>query len=136
MKIKTAFIFDYCGEPEEEAEFAQKILSDNGFDIQNVLLGNQASDLQQFTGRLDLVLVDFGGLSYGLGGEADKNINMICQWAEDHPGTLIVIWTAFTQMLYENAITFHFGHLDNIVYHYDDSLSEGKFMQKAKEWFG
>lgn len=53
----------------------------------------------------ELLIIDYGGMSAsGAHGTALFNVRYMLEWMDDHPGRLIIIWTMFTEYLFEEAI--------------------------------
>jgi hypothetical protein len=92
----------------------------------------------------DLLVIDYGGLSFGYGDGwtlAHYEVRRACEWAENHPGKLMVIWTAHTARLYSDELNDAFGHLDNIIVRYHDfgprgDADEVAMWAKIEQWLG
>jgi hypothetical protein len=41
---------------------------------------------------VDLLIVDYGGLGYGQA--MDDETRMLLRWADEHPGTLVLVWSS------------------------------------------
>lgn len=82
--------------------------------------------------RLDLLIIDYGALSFGAHSTGEWQIRAACQWADNHPGSLLVLWTWFTQQLYERELKERFAHLDNILLYCADPDQTSVAL---KRWF-
>ncbi len=81
---------------------------------------------------LDLLVIDYGAMSLGASSTGEWQVRSACEWAENHPGSLLVIWTWFTQRLYERELREQFGHIDNIISYFPNSES---LSIKLEKWF-
>ena len=135
MGIRVGIITDIpiTKTPEEEREEILLELSNMGLEISSVVAGFDV--LEVLESRPDLLIVDYGGMSTsGAGDGAAYNIRHICNWASEHPGRLVVLWTYFTGALYGSEMEAQFGDAGNIVYP-SDYLKFG-IEDKIKSWFG
>ena len=146
-KIKTGFVFDPVGSGtiEEEVEMAVFELRKIGLDVEVKAMDDGMVD---FANRsLDLLIVDYGGVS--LGGAYDLatyQIKEACQWADERPGSLMVIWTKFTSIVYQDELEREFGHLDNVLLRFEGKDGSYDFMGREnpntrfnnaiRTWFG
>ena len=129
MKIKTAFLFDPMDDMEEEAESATFFLEDEaGLEIKEVLRTTTIQQVIEYTGKIDLLIVDYGGLYYGAYDTAKSHIKYACKFAEDHPGCLMLIWSQFTYDIYQAELEEAFGHLTNI--------ATKESYRTIMDWFG
>ena len=86
----------------------------------------------------DLLVVDYGGVSImGSMDLAIWQIRSCLEWGRDHPSSLVLIWTYYTQRVYEWELVEVWGHPENLFIRY----TEGKeayeaFASKLRVWFG
>jgi len=114
--IKLAWINDWMGSlgntSEEEAQQEAQYLRE--------LLGKQVElvvcDRSLFPHRdkkLDLVVLDYGGVFHGAWDTAKVQIEYACTWAKDHPSTIVLIYTLLTQQIFDESIE-QFKGIENI----------------------
>ena len=138
--IKIGIINDPLGSsgftPEEEAEEIALTLRSSGLASELVAHGNDLRAVQDKD--IDVLIIDYGGMSvYGSFESAEYNIRRACEWAEEHPGKLMVIWTPFTARAYEGELQDRFGHLDNILMRYDsEHYYDHGFIERIAVWTG
>jgi hypothetical protein len=86
----------------------------------------------------DLLVIDYGGVSImGAWDLAEGEIRSCLEWGRDHPGSLILIWTYYTQRVYEQELEEAFGHPDNLMVRYTAGREEyDAFASKLRVWFG
>lgn len=53
--------------------------------------------------EVDLLLVDYGGLHHAYGDALQRYGHSVRRWADEHPGRLVVLWTAFTSACYRSV---------------------------------
>lgn len=145
MEIRTAFVFDETAAYTLENEVEAAIESLEIIGLKNIKVAHSGHSLREIFGkRFDLVIIDYGGASLGYGSAtATVEVDAACRWAENHPGALVVIWTKYTAMLYEDELQAEFGHLDNVLLRYDASESvygndlngPARFQEKLRQWF-
>ncbi len=147
MTIRTAFIFDEgavslsesvqdaIGELNAIAGLSPGRSLDIAVALQTSQL--QRADLQN---SYDLVVIDYGGVGVWNQASANAQIWAVCAYAEDHPSTLVVIWTGFTARVYREQIEPQFANVSNIVCRYGDSVYEDLngspgFLDTFRRWF-
>ena len=82
---------------------------------------------------LDLLVIDYGGMSgYGGSDTAQRQIGRACEWAEEHTGSLVLLWTWHTQAIYQNELRREFGDAINIKPYYAGS---GNNHDEIRSWF-
>lgn len=122
--------------PEQEAQHIMDELENNGLGCDKVISGEGAYVLEEHP-NTDLVVIDYGGIS--LGGAYDtavSNVRYVCQWAEDHPNSVLIIWTEFTRSMYQDELGHTFGHLRNILFRYNDYHENPDWATEARLWLG
>ncbi len=148
-QIRTAFIFDYLSDLDEEIKGA--IMEIDGFcgfvgDKHlpiKIVEKSQALTIEILKTPYDLLIMDYGGVSV-MGGSSNASVQVsaACQYAEDHPSCLVVIWTGYTAEVYQDELKDQFGHLNNIVcrykpgHVYENLDGSPEFIKKFKAWFG
>jgi len=145
MSIKAGFVLD-CSltyTPEEERETVLQELENLGITDIEVVFSDYSMP-RNLDKKLDLLIIDYGGASVsGAGGSATANIWDVCNYAEEHPGCFVAIWTIYTQCHYKDELEEEFGHVDNIFMRYDtenyfSSITgedEAEFTRKIQAWF-
>jgi len=136
-KLLVSAIIDPCGifeSIEKEAEITIAYLNQHGIPCRLFQYAEYFTD-EIINSNPDILLIDYGGMSInGAPGAATSQIMQACEWAESHPGKLMVIFTAFTSEVYNDELKSEFGHLNNIV-----SLCEfpdyKEDFTKIKKWF-
>lgn len=112
--IKTAIICDpFCFDAEAEYAEIEERLKFMGLPIEVVIRGMGMHELKGQV--VDLVIMDYGGLSYGAYDTGKWQVRALCEWARDNPRALVVLWTHYTQKMYEDEIEQEFTNLDNLV---------------------
>lgn len=81
---------------------------------------------------IDLLVLDYGGMGPGAEATVHAQIDYALHWAEDHPNTLLLIYTEFTAMEYGPELKDTFGHVPNIVPFYAKSDEE---QEGLRSWF-
>ena len=146
MTIRAAFIFDDYSFSTTEVQDAilelnaiAQLPPDSELDIKIAFSGNVfSSDARK--NQYDLVIIDYGGVGTWNTASGNAQIWSVCQYAEDHPSSLVVIWTGFTADIYRDQIEPQFEGVDNIVCRYGDSVYENldgspEFLSKFRAWF-
>lgn len=103
MNVKTAIVLDNIGTwgntPEEERDEILKELRDDGVDATLVHYGNDPLDIPET--QIDCLIVDYGALWQN--GMQDWTKGLLT-WAEDHPGSLVLIWSSMTADMFVNEL--------------------------------
>lgn len=135
MSIKTLIITDFMGgeTTEEVLEDLERSLNvpANQFDV----IGHfdaVAEEVEEKSERADLLVIDYGGVMPGAGGMVSSQIRWVCEWAENHPGKLVILLTMFTAEIYLNEFEEEFGKCDNIIPRYCDPYSGDR--EKISKW--
>lgn len=83
--------------------------------------------------KIDVVVIDYGGMSFGSGDTVKAQVDYVYHWAEDNPSSLMIIWTPFTANFYQEVVD-EFGELNNafVADGFEADLRAG---EKIKEWF-
>lgn len=117
--IRTAFIFDPMGDlssddDDHEVRMAIFELEQIGLTIKNI--GSAEGPLLlKAIANPELIILDYGGMSLGAYDTAVFNVRYVCDWMEDHPNCLLVLWTGHTVDMYRAEIQGIFEPLPNIV---------------------
>jgi len=134
--LRLAIIVDPMGwsqqGPDEEIEQMVETLEDVSRIKMNLIASGQGA--QVIAGKnLDLVVIDYGGMGYGSGDTAKAQISYVYNWAEDHPKSLLMVWTPYTADIYKE-VEEEFGELSNVFLAagIDSDIQAGR---KIKEWF-
>jgi hypothetical protein len=134
--LKAFVIVDPLNFDETVEEEVQRIISTLQLENIPVVLKEfqECMTPEMFHSDADIMIIDYGGISFGASDTAAFNIKFACKWAEDHPGKLLILWTVFTEMIYKNELEIYFGHLNNIVTRFSNNGEEN--FGKIKQWFG
>jgi hypothetical protein len=147
-KIRVAVIVDPFGVESLEEEVGNIMFAMENLELPCELVKFGESPMILKDTSADLVIIDYGGMSLMGGWDTAKaNIGYVCQWAEDHPSKVVLIWTNYTARVYLDELENHFGQLNNIFFRfpndpfhlfgvkeYDDHRNN---LRKAlKTWFG
>lgn len=138
IKVRVGIVNDPVGAlgqtPGEEAQ--DILLEMEGWDIEPVLITHGLGMHVIRDRNIDILVIDYGGMSYGAGDTAEWQVKEAITWAKDHPGKLLILWTDFTQRIYECELKSIFGELDNVLYRFPgESFCEG-IEEKARMWLG
>lgn len=106
MSISTAIILDNLGTfakgPDKERDDILEELRKDGLDIDLRFYGHLFSQLPQEQGY-DLVIVDYGALWQM---NMEDQSKLVVQWAEDHPGSLVMLWSTLTvEMIVDDVLS-------------------------------
>jgi ABC-type transport system substrate-binding protein len=120
-KAKVAIVVDSLASTSETVEEQIEGIVDHlryiGVDVTLTYSGTDIWDFTDKQKHVDLLIIDYGGL-WATPGISDSvavdPIREACEYAENHPSTLLVIWTFFTKQAYEFELESEFGHLTNI----------------------
>jgi len=114
--IKTLIVTDYMGtlgmEPEEEAALIALQFMAHGISLDWVHSVYVAKHKEV---NPDLIIIDYGGILPGSSTDVIQ-IRELCEWLENHPGKLGLIWTSHTTMIYNFELAGDFEHLDNLIF--------------------
>lgn len=140
--IKAGFVIDnsLTYTPEEEVK---GILEDLAFmDLHNieVLFAERGMTKTMMETHLDLLIIDYGGASLmGASELARGNVITVCEYAQEHEGCFVAIWTQHTRYVYEGELQERFGHLSNIFVRYPESSwvddADAAFVAAIQAWF-
>lgn len=143
--IKTLIITDPLTDetPQEEIESITHWLGWNYIPIEAT---HSYTPIVLEDTKPELVVVDYGAISVSGGWDtARSNISYICQWAKDHPGKLVLIWTYFTAQVYLSELQGEFQSEGNILFWcspsemYPGVKEEEKYQEeisvKIRRWF-
>lgn len=115
--IKAAIVTDLgSNDPAEEVEsIVYELETCLEANVSVVVQGRGVHVLTLKT--FDLLVLDYGGASVA-GGTQDLvewQIRCACEWAENHPGKVLLLWTSYTALEYGYELEAVFGHLDNVM---------------------
>jgi len=129
--MRVAIILDDF-EPES-FDYIEELITDFVINAKVVHKGRDPSALR--TLQVDLVILDYGGIAAsGAWDVATSNIKEVIRWAEDHPSSLVLIWTEMTQRVYKSEVEEQFGEMNNIMLvGHDDQVD---LLEKAGVWLG
>lgn len=118
--VRVAIITDLgYGDPDEEVAAIVDIL-EGGLEanVKVVVHGRGMHVVSMKT--FDLLVLDYGGASIA-GGTSDLaawQIRAACEWADGHPGKMLLLWTGHTSLEYGNELEGEFGHLSNVLFRF------------------
>lgn len=139
--VKIAIVVDSMGDfdltPEQEIEEIVEFLAVKCFPVKLVAGGEHMGVIDGKS--IDLLIIDYGGLMVGAHGVQISQIRGACEWAENHPGKIMIIWSNFTREIYIDELEHVFGDLDNIRFRFKSrfgaDLNEPMF-DELKLWYG
>ena len=85
--------------------------------------------------HLDLLVIDYGGVLPGTDMPMWQ-IREALRWAEEHPSSLLYLYTTHTRRIYEYELKDQFGHLENVDYRYDSDPRGEEIIQRVRLWLG
>lgn len=142
--VRAAFVFDEAGVVSlaDEVALAVAELAELGVTITVAKTSRLMQDVYRDT--FDLLVLDYGGLSTAGGSHAEMQVWSACNYAENHPGSLVVLWSKFTERIYRGELEDTFGHLDNVLLRFErnesayDFSKDGsrRFRTRLQVWFG
>ncbi len=139
--IRIAIVVDsmagFVITPEQEIEEIIEFLTVKCFPISLVAGGEHMGIIDGKS--VDLLIIDYGGLGPGAGGLAVSQIRAACEWAENHPGKIMIIWSNFTREIYIDELEEHFGDLDNIRFRFKKRFGADineELFDELKLWYG
>lgn len=104
--------------PDDERDKILKDLRDDGLDPELVFYGHDPLAIP-FEQHIDALVVDYGIIAAQGGG--DDWTRHLLRWADEHPGSLLLIWSSMTA--------------DGFVYELRDALErEGGRVDDGREW--
>ena len=140
--IKTAWVNDPVGSlgrtsTEEMIEDRDMLARSLGYEIDVTKHANSMADVQGQ--HFDLLVFDYGGAANSYGKSAWDEFDAVIAWAEDHPGTLVLIYSSFSGNMYRNLLQ---GRADSTelanikVWHDPDPDRDLRdSMEDARAWF-
>jgi hypothetical protein len=141
-KIRVGMLLDNSWFETQEEEARAILRSLRGYlgedSIKSWVVSRGFSTLLKAEVPYDLLVVDYGGASIqGAWDLAEWEIRSCLEWGREHPSSLVLIWTDYTERVYRDALEEAFGHPDNLFFRY----TEGKeaydaFASKLRVWFG
>lgn len=122
MSQKVAILIDNLGTfgetPDEEREDILRDLRKEGLDPSLVWYGNRPPVPAEI--EIDLLVVDFGAITASFSGGYKDWTGEVIGWAEDHPGSLVLLWSGMTA--------------DAVGYEYMDRQNYQDSMEKWAAW--
>ena len=138
-KVRAAFLLDvsWSVPQEEQVELMLYNLGEYlGPDkIETVAIANGFHVLKDKT--FDLLVVDYGGIvAHGAWDTAEWQLRRVLEWAREHPGGIVLLFTFYTKKVYEGELEREFGHQDNVLMRYRDSGTEDEEIGgRLRAWF-
>ncbi len=138
MTVKTIIICDPASN-DVDADIAEvtRQLSDV-LDIEVVASG---IGMHAATKPADLLVIDYGGMSAWGGSDTGAyQIRKALEWAAEHPGKLLLLWTDHTRFIFEAELQAEFGGLENVMMHYNPKVEDmwdqlDDFERELGRWF-
>jgi hypothetical protein len=143
-EIRLGIVVDHLGSmsetPEEQiTEIQNYFASLLDIGVSKLVSGYNLDQVIEKNERVDVLVIDYGGVATTVGFDgwrvAKDEIEMACRYAENHPGTLLVLWTYYTREVYEQELSENFAHVDNIIAHYSKDY-ENLADNKIRAWVG
>lgn len=104
MSQRVAIVLDNLGTfhetPDEERDKILDDLRDEGLDPELVFYGHGPGQLPDT--QIDLLVVDFGALWQT---PTEDWTSFVIRWADDHPGSLVMLWSGMTADAVGNAMS-------------------------------
>ena len=124
--------------PEEEIEEIMEYLMIGAkLPVQLVAGGEHMGVINRKS--IDLLIIDYGGMLPGAYGVQVSQIRGACEWAENHPGKIMIIWSNFTREIYIDELEEHFGDLDNVRFRFKSRFGSDlntEMFDELKLWYG
>lgn len=130
---RIGYLCDPGGDTEAERQNIESSLQDLGIAFHIAYFSQEgAYRFLQADPYLDVLFIDYGGMSVmGAHDTAKSNVRGVKNYADNHPGTLIVFWTEFTSELYRE-VSEEFGAIDNCVCRtFDDDTT---WATRVQQW--
>jgi len=130
MSIRVAIVVDAQGQPGQVEEILES-LKDIGLKCDLVAQGRGLHLMKDRA--IDLLILDYGGAAYGSMDMMEWQLEEARTYAEDHPSSLLVVWTDHTSHYYQELHK-TMPQLPNILLRFTDGWYETgvPFVQK---WF-
>jgi hypothetical protein len=114
--IKTLIVTGYMGSlgerPEEEAAYIARLF----LELYGMQLDyTHTTAVNEIDASYRLVIIDYGGLMPGAESAAEWQVRAVCEWAEEHPSRLVLIWSLFTAKIWKSEVEDHFHEQSNIL---------------------
>ena len=95
----------------ERVQIAKELARPWGGGLDGLSRAWASSDARDLAGApaIDLLVVDYGALSRAYGSVAEDYTRAVRSWADDHPGSLVVLWTGHTELIYSAIFAEEFG---------------------------
>ena len=139
--IKVGIVVDSRGgfdlTPEEEIEEIIKFFAMFDIPVKLVASGEHMGVINRK--NIDLLILDYGGMLPGAYGVQVSQIRAACEWAENHPGKIMIIWSSHTREIYIDELEEHFGDLDNIRFRFKSRFGSDlntEMFDELKLWYG
>lgn len=135
--LRLAVVVDPLGSwemtPEEEVLHIEEILNAVGVPVELIpqtFYGGYSEEIENT--KVDILVIDYGGMTFGAMDTTIWQIRSACKWAQEHPSSLLIIWSSFTAEIYERELSEEFGKLTNFLPHFT-GMFNADFI---KTWFG
>jgi len=146
--VKVAIVTDVYadGIDEERAQILEEFearLQDASREPVSVVLVASGRGIHEVKDKTcDVLIFDYGAAQFGATEMARWQANDAHKWAEDHPSSVLLLWTSFTKQIYEAEWGAYSNHA-NVIYRFesppleadDDDLFDHVFIAIAK-WLG
>lgn len=129
-KVRTAIVVDTNGQPGE-IDWILEQLQEAGLSCELII---QCRGIQQVKDHVDLLILDYGGAAaFGSMELMEWQLEEARKYAEDHPSTLLVAWTAHTSRYYQEMVE-AMPNLPNVLLRFEDTWHEQGILALQK-WF-
>lgn len=115
-------------DPEQEIQEIFEKLKSWGLPVELKVSGH---GMQLFKERLDILVIDYGGLSIGAGDTAAFQVREAVRWAQEHPGSVLTLWSKHTWRIYHYELEEEFPPLENLLFYYPPTE---KFLPSEEHW--
>ena len=144
--IRVAWVNDIVGSAgrtaeEEAAEEFQRLQQDLGYKLEMVAHSRFVRSVDQVD--IDVLVFDYGGASGSYSDTPQTQLELSCQWAQEHPGRLVLLYSSFTGRMYERLVkheAYKELESDNVMYWhlpgYEHTVRDDiKHQDQVKAWF-
>ena len=144
--IRVAWVNDLGGSlglsPEEEVEKEFGRLAWRlGYKLELVAHDRFMENVDRLD--IDLLVVDYGGASSSYSDTPWTQLESACRWAQEHPGRLVLLYSAFTGKMYERLVKYEsakelesenvmYWHLPGWQHSLDDEVEQ---QDRIRAWF-
>lgn len=131
-EMRVAIVTD-DGATQDEADFMLAVLAEAGLPMEFRVVARGRGLHQVKDIPADLLILDYGGAAAFNRGMLQWQLEAAGQYAEDHPGTLLIVWSSHTSTYY-GEIYKEAPMLPNVLLRFDGSWHE-EGIPALQRWF-